>query len=96
MAGPIALRTSPSPTTIPGATAESPWIKWLLISLTLGFLTLFLFVPLAAVFTEALRKGTAAYFASFNDPAALAAIKLTLITAAIAVPLNLFFGLAAA
>ncbi len=80
----------------PIAAAEKPWIKWLLIALSLGFLTLFLFVPLAAVFTEALRKGSAAYFASFNDPAALAAIKLTLLTAAIAVPFNLIFGLAAA
>ena len=96
MAGPIALRTSSTPTAIAGATAESPWIKWLLISLTLGFLTLFLFVPLAAIFTEALRKGFAAYLASFDDPAALAAIKLTLLIAAIAVPLNLVFGLAAA
>jgi sulfate/thiosulfate transport system permease protein len=96
MAGSIALRTHSLPAAVPGATAESPWIKWLLIALTLGFLTLFLFVPLAAVFTEALRKGFDAYLASFNDPAALAAIKLTLITAAIAVPLNLVFGLAAA
>jgi len=96
MAGPIALRTPKLPAVTPVAATGIPWIKWLLVSLTLGFLTLFLFVPLAAVFTEALRKGTSAYFASFNDPAALAAIKLTLITAAIAVPLNLAFGLAAA
>jgi sulfate transport system permease protein len=71
-------------------------VKWPLIVLTLGFLTLFLFIPLAAVFTEALRKGVGAYLASFSDPAALAAIKLTLLTAAIAVPVNLVFGLAAA
>jgi len=96
MAGTIALRKQPRPDSTAPAAVEKPWIKWLLVSLTLGFLTLFLFVPLAAVFTEALRKGTAAYFASLNDPAALAAIKLTLITAAIAVPLNLVFGLAAA
>jgi sulfate transport system permease protein len=96
MAGPIALRSRSAPTAIPGDARASAWIKGLLIAVTLSFLTLFLFVPLAAVFTEALRKGTAAYFASFNDPAALAAIKLTLITAAIAVPLNLVFGLAAA
>ena len=94
MAGPIALRThSPA---APGAAATSPWIKGLLIAVTLSFLTLFLFVPLAAVFTEALRKGLAAYLASFSDPAAMAAIKLTLLTAAIAVPLNLVFGLIAA
>jgi len=76
--------------------SANPWVKWPMVLLTLGFLTLFLFVPLAAVFTEALRKGTGAYLASFSDPAALAAIKLTLLAAAIAVPLNLLFGLAAA
>lgn len=96
MAGTVALRKSPLPAATPLTVAEKPWIKWLLVSLTLGFLALFLFVPLAAVFTEALRKGIAAYFASFDDPAALAAIQLTLITAIIAVPLNLVFGLAAA
>jgi len=96
MAGPIALRPHASAGAVSGATDESPWLKWLLVGLTLSFLTLFLFVPLAAVFTEALRKGAAAYFASFRDPDALAAIKLTLITAAIAVPVNLVFGLAAA
>jgi len=97
MAGTIALRKGPA-TAAPGraATTEQPWIKWLLVAVTLIFLTLFLFVPLLAVFTEALRKGLGAYFASFNEPAALAAVKLTLITAAIAVPLNLVFGLAAA
>jgi sulfate transport system permease protein len=59
-------------------------------------LTVVLFVPLAAIFTEALRKGVGLYFASFTDAHALAAIRLTLITAAICVPLNLVFGLAAA
>jgi sulfate transport system permease protein len=97
MAGIIALRKGPAPAaTVRAATAEQPWIKWLLVALTLGFLTLFLFVPLLAVFTEALRKGVGAYLASFNEPAALAAVKLTLLTAAVAVPLNLVFGLAAA
>ena len=62
----------------------------------LGFLTLFLFVPLVAVFAEALRKGFGVYLASLHEPAAWAAIKLTLLTAAISVPLNLVFGLAAA
>ena len=95
MAGTIALRKGAAPA-VRVATTESSWVKWLLIALTLVFLTLFLFVPLVAVFAEAFRKGFEAYFASFNEPAALAAIKLTLITAAIAVPLNLVFGLAAA
>lgn len=85
-----------SAATIRGATDEPAWVKYLLITTTIGFLTLFLFVPLVAVFVEAFRKGIGAYFASFSDPSAIAAIKLTLITAAIAVPLNLVFGLAAA
>ncbi|MCC6509400.1 MAG: sulfate ABC transporter permease subunit CysW [Pirellulaceae bacterium] len=81
---------------IRGATDEPTWVKYLLIATTIGFLTLFLFVPLVAVFVEAFRKGVGAYLASFSDSSAIAAIKLTLITAGIAVPLNLVFGLAAA
>lgn len=77
------------------ATSEPTVVKWLLILVTIGFLTLFLFVPLLAVFAEALRKGMGAYLASFSDSAAIAAIKLTLLTVMIAVPLNLVFGLAA-
>lgn len=69
--------------------------RWTLIGLTLSFLALFLFVPLAAIFAEALRKGLGAYFASFTDPDCLSAIRLTLLVTAIAVPLNLVFGLAA-
>ena len=95
MAGTIALRKGPATASARVATTESSWVKWLLVAVTLVFLTFFLFVPLLAVFTEAFRKGFEAYFASFNEPAALAAVKLTLITAAIAVPLNLVFGLAA-
>ncbi len=78
------------------ATSESAWIRWLLIITMLAFLSLFLFVPLAAVFTEALRKGVEAYFAALVNEDALSAVKLTLIAAAIAVPLNLVFGVAAA
>lgn len=77
------------------ATTEPGWLRWLLIGLTVFFLTSFLFVPLAAIFTEALRKGVGAYFKSFDDPAALAAIKLTLLVTGISVPLNLVFGLVA-
>ena len=78
------------------STDESPWVRRLLLGTTLAYLSLFLAVPLLAVFTEALRKGIGAYFASLADPAALAAIRLTLLTAAIAVPANLVFGVAAA
>ena len=78
------------------ATAEPAWIRWLLISAALAFLGLFLLVPLGAVFTEGFRKGVQAYFAALVEPDALSSIKLTLIVAAIAVPANLVFGIAAA
>jgi sulfate/thiosulfate transport system permease protein len=78
------------------ATSEATWVRYSLISVTLLFLSLFLFIPLAAVFTEALRKGVQTYFAAIVEPDALSAIKLTLIASAIAVPLNLIFGVAAA
>jgi|SRR5262245_50751471 len=82
---------------VPLAHVDDPaWLRWTLVGVSLGFLGLFLFVPLAAVFTEALRKGLAAYVDALRDPAALAAITLTLLSAAIAVPLNLAFGIAAA
>src|SRR5687768_5416408 len=78
------------------ATSEPLWVRWTLIASVLIFLTLFLIVPLAAVFTEALRKGFDTYITALVDPDALSSIKLTLIAAAIAVPLNLVFGVAAA
>ncbi|HVY04477.1 MAG TPA: sulfate ABC transporter permease subunit CysW [Burkholderiales bacterium] len=85
--------------TAPGrarATQEPAWVRRTLIGVALLFLTLFLFVPLASVFYEALRKGVDVYFAALVEPDAVSAIELTLITAAIAVPLNLVFGVAAA
>ncbi|OAM52394.1 sulfate ABC transporter permease subunit CysW [Methylovorus sp. MM2] len=78
------------------ATSEPAWVRWSLIAVSLLFLSLFLFIPLAAVFTEALRKGFGAYIAALVDPDALSAIKLTVIAAAISLPLNLVFGVAAA
>ena len=77
-------------------TTEARWVQWLLIGVALVFLLLFLVLPLAAVFTEALRKGLDAYLAGLREPDAWSAIRLTLITAVIAVPLNLVFGVAAA
>jgi sulfate transport system permease protein len=77
------------------STTEPAFVRWLLIGAALIFLGLFLFVPLAVVFTQAFDHGVAAYIASFREPDALAAIRLTLLIAAIAVPLNLLFGLAA-
>ncbi|MDV6343313.1 sulfate ABC transporter permease subunit CysW [Nitrosomonas sp. Is37] len=77
-------------------TQEPVWVRWTLIGLALTFLTLFLFIPLVSVFYEALKKGVDVYFAAIIDPDAVAAIKLTLTATAIAVPLNLVFGIAAA
>jgi len=78
------------------ATAEPRWVRTLLVAATLVFLGAFLVTPLLAVFVEAFRKGAGAYFASFADPAVRSAIRLTLLAAGIAVPVNLVFGLAAA
>jgi sulfate transport system permease protein len=78
------------------ATTEPRWVQWALIGLTLAFMTLFLFIPLATVFVEALKKGWGVYLAAITEPDALSAIRLTLLAAAISVPLNLVFGVAAA
>ncbi|GEN08082.1 sulfate transport system permease protein [Myxococcus fulvus] len=74
----------------------SRWVRWTLITLALGFLAVFLVVPLVAVFTFAFQKGWAAYVAAVTEPEARSAILLTLTAASIAVPLNLVFGLSAA
>jgi sulfate transport system permease protein len=79
-----------------GHRSEALWVRWILTGIALCFLGLFLIVPLLAVFTEALKQGIQMYFASIVEPDALSAIKLTLLTAAVAVPLNLVFGVAAA
>jgi sulfate transport system permease protein len=78
------------------ATDESALVKYALIGGSLAFLTLVLFVPLVAIFTEAFSKGIWVYIASCTDPHALSAVRLTLLVAFICVPLNLVFGLAAA
>jgi len=77
-------------------TTEAPWVRYTLITVALTFVLLFLVLPLAAVFTEALRKGFGAYVDGLREPDAWSAIRLTLIVAVIAVPLNLVFGVAAA
>ena len=76
-------------------TTESASARAVLIALALAFLVLFLILPVVVVFGEALRKGLWAYLATFEDPDARAAIWLTLTVAAIAVPLNMLFGIAA-
>ena len=87
---------SAQPRRAPPATLEPLWVRLLLMGIALAFLTLFLFVPLAAVFAEALKKGWQVYAAAIVEEDALSAVRLTLLTAAIAVPLNLVFGVAAA
>ena len=74
---------------------EPPVVRWILTAMAVLFLAFFLLVPLAAVFSQAFEKGLAAYFSALRDPDALSAIRLTLLTAAVAVPLNLIFGLTA-
>src|SRR5262249_33610747 len=79
---------------------EHTWVhaivRWLFITISLAFLAAVLLAPLATVFVMALSKGLATYFHSFSDPAAAAALRLTLLTAAVVVPINTVFGLAAA
>jgi sulfate/thiosulfate transport system permease protein len=78
------------------ATSEPAWARALIIGTAMVFLAMFLMIPLAAVFTEAFRQGIRVYLAAITNAEARSAIRLTLLTAAIAVPLNLVFGLAAA
>jgi sulfate transport system permease protein len=86
----------PATQTGPRLHRDPVWLRRTLIGLALAFLALFLLLPLAAVFAEALRRGLGAYFAAFRDADALAAIRLTFLATAIAVPANLLFGVAAA
>ena len=76
--------------------ADPPWLKSILIAIALLFVALFLLMPLLAVFAEALSVGLLRYWHNISDPDALAAMRLTLFVAVIAVPCNLAFGLATA
>src|SRR5919106_335930 len=80
----------------PTAMSEPRWARAILITVALLFLGIFLLLPLVVVFTEAFKKGVEVYVESIREPDAAAAIRLTLIAAGIAVPLNLVFGVAAA
>lgn len=75
---------------------EPAVVRWVLTAVALVFLTLFLVLPLAAVFGQAFEKGLSVYLEALREPDTLSSIKLTLITAAVTVPLNLFFGVTAA
>jgi sulfate/thiosulfate transport system permease protein len=85
-----------APPAVRGALEEPRIVRFALIAVALAFIGLFLVLPLLAVFVEAFRSGIPAYLAAINEPDALAAIRLTLLVAAIAVPLNLVFGVTAA
>ena len=90
----LASRAEPQPRRI---ATDEPWpVRLALIALVVVFFGLFLLMPLATVFAEAFKKGWSAYAAGISNPDALAAIRLTLLVAAVAVPLNLVFGVAAA
>ena len=95
-AAPSRSLTPRSASAAPRATQDPAWARWLLTGVALLFVVLFLVLPLVAVFTEALRRGVGAYLAAFIEADALSALRLTLLTALIAVPANLVFGVAAA
>jgi sulfate/thiosulfate transport system permease protein len=97
MASAVANSLSPAAPINPSRAINDPaWLRWTLTTIALGFLACFLVLPLASVFGEALRHGLRAYFAAITEPDAVSAIKLTLTAAAISVPANLVFGVAAA
>jgi sulfate/thiosulfate transport system permease protein len=96
MAGTIKRKLSDSHQQSRRGTEESVVVKWILITLALAFCLVFLLLPLVNVFAQAFSKGWNYYLESLRHPDSLAAIRLTLLVAAISVPLNVFFGLAAA
>ena len=91
----ITEKTSATKQQINHSINEPAFIRWGLTAIALGFLALFLALPLAAVFSQAFEKGLAVYLTAIREPDTLSAVKLTLITAAVAVPLNLVFGIIA-
>jgi len=96
MAGIVKRRTGAGTRKSQRGSEESPWVRWLLIGFALLFCGVFLLLPLINVFAQAFAKGLPHYWASLKHPDSLAAIRLTLLVAAISVPLNVVFGLAAA
>ncbi|BBH21642.1 sulfate ABC transporter permease subunit CysW [Paenibacillus baekrokdamisoli] len=96
MAGAITTFLSEKAAQRPKHITESGFVRWTLIGIALLFLALIVLLPLLSIFIEAFKKGFEVYIASITDPDALSALKLTLFTALIAVPLNTVFGVAAA
>ncbi|MDN3018324.1 sulfate ABC transporter permease subunit CysW [Paenibacillus sp. BSR1-1] len=98
MAGHVSLQysTSPQQNQTRIQDSEPRWVRWFLIAIALAFISLFLLLPLAAIFIKAFEKGIAVFVNAISDPDALAAIKLTAVIAIITVPLNAIFGVTAA
>ena len=92
----VARPATSAPRAVTRATGEPPLVRWVLTGIALLFLVMTLVLPLALVFHQALSKGLSTYWQAITDPDALSAARLTLLVAAIAVPLNLVFGVAAA
>ncbi|MCM2603134.1 sulfate ABC transporter permease subunit CysW [Rossellomorea marisflavi] len=90
------MERSTAPVIQARGTTDPQWVKWLLITIALLFLGLFLILPLITVFLQAFDKGLDVYMAAITQPEALSAIKLTLLVALISVPMNALFGIAAA
>lgn len=86
---------SPSTSASRNAISEPTWLRWTLTATAIGFLVLFVILPITAVFVEAFRRGVEPYLESLVEPDALTAMRLTLLVAAIAVPLNTAFGIVA-
>lgn len=95
MSAPVSIINKPQKMKVRAQT-EPAAVRWILIAIALVFLALFLLLPLAAVFSQAFEKGIMVYLEALKEPDTLSSIKLTLITAAVTVPLNLFFGVTAA
>ncbi|KON85111.1 sulfate ABC transporter permease [Rossellomorea marisflavi] len=96
MSGHLPIERSTAPVIQAKGTTDPQWVKWLLITIALLFLGLFLILPLITVFLQAFDKGLDVYMAAITQPEALSAIKLTLLVALISVPVNALFGIAAA
>lgn len=96
MAGTVPRQVKSHPAPVHARTRESAPVRWLLIGIAVSFLALFLLLPLLAVVSQALEQGGKAYLKALTDADTLSAIRLTLLTAGIAVPLNVVFGMAAA
>src|ERR1700733_3761149 len=90
-----AMRATATPRGNVDAREDAAWVRWLVMTGAVGFLGLFIVLPLVCVLTEALAKGVTAYFAALSDPDTLAAIRLTLLAAAISVFANVVFGVIA-